>query len=390
MSATLLVAQNLNHHRLRTCWTVLAVALIISCLLLLRTISTGWSASMGERRDDRVAVWNKTTYALTLPKSYVNDIAAVPGVKTSIYATFFEGFDPNLDETLQGFPILAVAPGYFDVYPEAYVAPEHMAAWRANPHSALVSEKLSKLLNYRVGDRVTLEGRNFPGTWHFVIAGVYRSDVKTFSDNLFLFHWEYLDAQISAADPRKNQISWLMSLVDFKQSTEIAKAIDRQFDSYDIQTQSMTEKSMIGMFMANFASALDAINFISVVLLAIAAIILGNTVSMGVRERKFQFGVLRAIGFTNSTVLRLILTEAGIVGLAGGIAGVLASYAVINLGLGDVIENNMGSLFPVFGVPRSAVAAGIVLPALLAIGAAILPALKALRVQVVQSLREVE
>lgn len=390
MSGALLVAQNLNHHRLRTCWTVLAVALIISCLLLLRTISTGWGASMGERRDDRVAVWNKTTYALTLPKSYVDDIATVPGVKTSIFATFFEGFDPHLDESLQGFPILAVAPGYFDVYPEAVVAPVYMATWRTDPHAALVSEKLSKLLHYKVGDQVTLEGRNFPGVWHFTIAGTYHSDVKTFSDNLFLFHWEYLDSQIAAGDPRKNQISWLMSLVDFERSTDIAKAIDRHFDSYDIQTQSMTEKSMIGMFMANFASALDAINFISVVLLCIAALILGNTVSMGVRERKFQFGVLRAIGFTNGAVLRLILAEAGMIGLAGGIAGVIASYGVINLGLGDVIENNMGSLFPVFGVPHSAVAAGIALPVLLAIGAAMPPALKALRVQIVQSLAEVE
>lgn len=390
MSAGLLIAQNIRQHRMRTFWTVLAVALIISCLLLLRTVSTGWSASLGERRDDRVAVWNKISYALTLPKSYVDDIATVSGVKTSIYASFFEGYDPKLAESLQGFPILAVAPGYFDVYPEAIVAPAHMAAWRADPHSALVSEKLSKLLNYKVGDRLTLEGRNFPGTWHFTIAGVYRSDVKTFSDNLFLFHWEYLDAQIGAGDPRKNQISWLMSLVDFERSTAIAKAVDRKFDSYDIQTQSMTEKSMIGMFMANFSSALDAINFISVVLLGIAALILGNTMSMGVRERKFQFGVLRAIGFSNGAVLRVILAEAAIIGLAGGVAGVLASFGVINLGLGDVIENNMGSLFPQFSVPPSAIAAGLLLPALLALGAALPPALRALRVQIVQSLGEVE
>lgn len=390
MSASMIVAQNLNHHRLRTCWTVLAVALIIACLLLLRTISTGWNASMEERRDDRIAVWNKTTYALTLPKSYVDDIATVPGVKTSSYATFFEGFDPHLTEELQGFPILAVSPGYFDVYPEAIVAPTHMAAWRADTHSALVSEKLSKLLNYKVGDKVTLEGRNFSGTWEFTIAGVYRSDVKTFADNLFLFHWGYFDSKIGAGDPRKDQISWLMSLVDFEHSTEIAKAVDRKFDSYDIQTQSMTEKSMIGMFMANFSSALDAINFISLVLLVIATVILGNTIALSVRERKFQFGVLRAIGFSNGAILRMILIEAGIIGLAGGIAGALGSYAVINLGLGDVIESNMGSLFPVFGVPPSAVIVGIALPALLAIGASVLPALQALRIQIVQSLALVE
>ncbi len=390
MSIALLVFQNLRHKARRVFWTVLAVALVIICLLVLRTVSAAWAASMEERRDDRVAVWNKTTYALTLPKSYVDELKRMDGIKATTYSVFFESHDVNLAENLQGYPKLAVDDAYFDVYPEAKVDPEQLRQWKADRQGALISEKLSKTLNYKVGDLLTLEGRNFPGTWKVRISGIYRSDVKTFADNVFLLHWDYLNNGLPAGDPRKDQISWMMSLVDYDRSKEIAKAIDAHFAPYSVETQSMTEKSMVGMFMANFASALDAINFISLVLLAIAALILGNAVIVTVRERTFQLGVLRALGFGNGAIVQMALWEAAIVGALGGLLGVMVAYALIDFGVAGDVEASMGTLFPSFNIPPSAALAGIALPALIAMAAAAVPTLHALRGNIVHTLRGVD
>ena len=390
MSVALLVAQNLRHKARRVFWTVLAVALVTVCLLLLRTVSAAWSASMEERRDDRVAVWNRTTYALTLPKGYVDELKRLDGVKATTYSVFFEAHDPHLAESLQGYPKLAVDDAYFDVYPEARVDPVQLRQWKADRQGALISEKLSRSLGYKVGDLLTLEGRNFPGTWKVRISGIYRSNVKTFADNVFLLHWDYLNNGLPAGDPRKDQISWMMSLVDYGRSMEIAKAIDAHFAPYSVETQSMTEKSMVGMFMANFSSALDAINFISVVLVAIAALILGNAVIVTVRERTFQLGVLRALGFANGAIFQMALWEAAIVGALGGLLGVMVAYALLDFGVAGEVENSMGTLFPTFGVPPSAAVTGIVLPALIGMAATVLPTMHALRGNIVHTLRGVE
>src|SRR5438270_12841707 len=95
MNGLLFILRQMRHKKARTAWTIVAVALVIFCFLLLQTVSSAWRTSMEARRDDRIAVWNKTTYALTLPYSYAARVAAVGGVLKTSYAGYFRGIDRN-------------------------------------------------------------------------------------------------------------------------------------------------------------------------------------------------------------------------------------------------------------------------------------------------------
>jgi len=57
-----------------------------------------------------------------------------------------------------------------------------------------------------------------------------------------------------------------------------------------------------------------AIDAISLVILGILALLLGNTLAMGVRERTQEYGVLRALGFLPKHVAAFILSEAAVLG----------------------------------------------------------------------------
>jgi len=386
-----LVRQYLKHGKKRSLWTIIAVSLAIFCFLLLQTISAGWEATVEQRRDDRIAVWNKTTYALTLPKEYVELSGKVDGVKKTTFATYFEGIDVNSARKSKDFDILAVdADSYFDVYPESIIDPLQLSAWKKNPRAVVVSEKIARFFDYQVGDIVTIEGQNFPGFWEFEIVGTYYSDVRTFADNLFLFRWDYLNDNLPEGDLRRDEVSWMMSLVDRGRSIEIADNVDRYFSTFKIQTQSMTERSMVGLFMANFAGILDVINVIGFILLLTISLILGNSMAMKIRERKFEFGMLRAIGFSKGQIVSFILGEALVIGLMGGVLGAAFSYWIINFQIGTVIEKSMGSLFPFFNVPTSGLILAILLPAILAMMAAILPAFKSAQLEIVNMLRDIE
>jgi len=67
---------------------------------------------------------------------------------------------------------------------------------------------------------------------------------------------------------------------------------------------------------------------IGAVSLVVAGTSILNVMLMSTVERREEIGVLRAVGFEKRAVLRILLTEAGILGLAGGTVGVVVSVLV--------------------------------------------------------------
>jgi len=86
-------------------------------------------------------------------------------------------------------------------------------------------------------------------------------------------------------------------------------------------------------------TALSVLGLIQLVLVFIAAIslVVGgigimNTMLMAVLERTKEIGIMKAIGATNTTVLSLFLSEAGIIGLIGGLIGYLLGLTIALIG----------------------------------------------------------
>ena len=89
---------------------------------------------------------------------------------------------------------------------------------------------------------------------------------------------------------------------------------------------------------------LDAV---SIIILVIMMLILGNTIAMGVRERTTEYGVLRALGFQPGHIRTFIIGEALTLSLIAGVFGLVLASFVVN-GLGSWLEENMGQFFPSF------------------------------------------
>jgi putative ABC transport system permease protein len=88
---------------------------------------------------------------------------------------------------------------------------------------------------------------------------------------------------------------------------------------------------------------------IGAVSLVVAGTSILNVMLMSTVERREEIGVLRAVGFEKTAVLRILLTEAGILGLLGGTVGVVVSAlvgaGVNSLFLGDPLAFDTLGLF---------------------------------------------
>jgi putative ABC transport system permease protein len=151
----------------------------------------------------------------------------------------------------------------------------------------------------------------------------------------------------------------------------------------------MSERALNTSFLGMLSTLLKAVDIVSLVILVIMMLILGNTIAMSVRERTQEYGVLRAIGFMPRHIATLVLGEALAVGFVGGAIGVGLAYPLINEVVGAWIEDNFTGFFPYFRmVERDAIIA-IVAGMLVAAIASAIPAYNASKLHVIDALRRV-
>jgi len=382
-----LALRNMARNRFRVALTALAVAISVIAFLLLRTVI--WSLSSGAdwAAKDRLVTRHKVTFVLSLPKRYVEDVRGFPHVTAATWANWFGGKDPQHDREF--FSTLAVDPAtYFGVYSEMEVPDDQMQTWRHDRQGAIVGEVTARKLGWKVGDRVALESGIYPGDWHFNIDGIYTASARSVDRSTFIFHWDYMNDALPVQ--RRDQVGWIVSRVDAPgQVADISLAFDKRFEERETPTLSQDEGSFNKSFLAMFSTLLDAVDIISGVLLLIMMLILGNTIAMGVRERTGEYGVLRAIGFLPKHIVIWILGESLATGLLGGLVGVAVALPFINVGVSRFIEENMSAQFPYFRLEARTVALGLLMSALLGVLAAAIPAWRASKLKVVDTLRRI-
>ena len=132
-------------------------------------------------------------------------------------------------------------------------------------------------------------------------------------------------------------------------------------------------------------------------ILLIAAVGISNTMLIAVYERIREFGMMRALGMDDAAIRTTMLFEAGIIGLLGSLAGLIlgaaATFWLVNWGI-DVsgLYGNVSIGYRVTGEFRGAwnpgtMATAVLFGVLASMAIALLPARRALRLDVVQSLR---
>jgi ABC-type antimicrobial peptide transport system permease subunit len=113
-------------------------------------------------------------------------------------------------------------------------------------------------------------------------------------------------------------------IVTLKDRTQIAVFSQWLQDELDLRLEdSLGEKFATVLFVIRLVLVL-----ISLVIIGISAINIAHNFFMQVTERRRELGLLRAVGATQGDVRMVVLGEAALIGLIGGILGVLLGMAI--------------------------------------------------------------
>jgi putative ABC transport system permease protein len=151
----------------------------------------------------------------------------------------------------------------------------------------------------------------------------------------------------------------------------------------------MPEKQFRLQFVEMLGNVKFLVRSISLTVLFTIILIVANTMAMSARERVTEIAVLKALGFKRRHVLGLVLAEALVLALVGGVAGVLVSLPLTRM-LVEAMKQSPAATFAYnFRVSWSAVAMAFCASVAIGTLSGFVPAVRSSRISVVGALRRV-
>lgn len=383
-----LVLRNALRNRRRSALTLASMAVSL-CLLgvllaLSRTLFFGGDTTPGQAM--RLVVHHKIALTQDLPVADEQKIEQLGGVHSVTSLRWFGGTYRDAGDPKNRFAQFAIEPQkLFEVYPEFRISESKKRAFIAQKTACVASRALADKLGWKPGERITLVGTMLPATLELTLAGIF--DDATGSSVLY-FNRDYLRDSLLAGDNRRDMVQQFYVEADSKDAISgIARQIDAAFDESPYPTKSEPEQA----FMLSFVSFLGNLKlFLAAICSAVTFTILlvsANMLSMSVRERTREIGILKTLGFSPGEILGMVAGEASLIALTGGLLG-CALAAALCAAVSAVMKNGSGFASVVEGLSLTPLTATLTLGIALLIGVAssVLPGLNAARNSIVDAL----
>lgn len=377
------VLENLFRKRTRSVLTVLSVVLPLLVICVMGTLLLALDADpSGGKGMYRLVVRHKVSLANFVPEAYRERIRQMPGVKEVTVLDWFGGtyVDASAKNMFARFG--AEPEVLLKVFDEATVVGGSQADWAADRAGALVGERLVKKYGWKLGDKVVLVGDIFPVTLELNVRAVYRGSDET---GLY-FDRRYVEEAVPWA---KGQVGTFWIKADGPEAVaRLPRQIDATFENTPFPTKTETEKE----FQNGFVSMLGNVKaVVTSVCLAIALMILfisANTMAMAARERVTEIAVLRTLGFRRRTILGMVLGEAVLLALVGGVLGV-GLFVLLFPGLKEgLLDSPMAGFAAAIRVFPAVLLWAFAVTVLVGILSGIVPAVRAARRPITEGLRQ--
>ncbi|HET7366149.1 MAG TPA: FtsX-like permease family protein [Burkholderiales bacterium] len=377
-----LVYKNAFRHRLRTLLTLAGLAIAVLAFGLLRTVVDAWYAGAAAASGTRLITRNAISLATFLPLHYESRIRGVEGVTRVVRSNWFGGI---YQEPKNFFPQFAVSDNYFELYPEFILPAAELSAWVRDRKGCIVGRGLAEQYGFKVGDVLPIRGTIYPGTWEFVVRGIFDGADSTKITRQMVFHWDYLNETLRKTAPRRADAVglFIVGIDNIDNAAAVATGIDALFTNSLAETLTETEQAFQLGFVAMSDQIVAAIRIVSYVVILIILAVMANTMAMSARERTSEYATLKALGYGPLFLAVLIVGESLLICALGGAIGIAATVPTA------LAFKKMVNIFPVFMVSAQTLWAQAACAATVALAAAVVPATRAARVRIVEGLRAI-
>jgi len=313
------VTKNLVRRPFRSVLTVIGIALAVGAMVALVGISNGFVESFIQlyqgRGVDLVVVRAGVAERLTsaLEESIGDKIRALPGVRdvTGIMMDVVSFPDLNL----YGVAIAGWQPDAFLLDNLNFTSGRRLTA--QDGRVVMLGSILAKNMGKHVGDKVDVF-EDEP----FEVVGIFESFNMVENGSMIVSL-----AELQRLIDRRGRVNMFNVIVENKADEAAVERIRHEIEALAPGLSVMTSEGFVTSD-AQIRAARAMTWMTSIVALVIGSVGVLNTMVMSVFERTQEIGILRAIGWRKSRVMRMILVEAVLLSLGGAVLGILGAVAI--------------------------------------------------------------
>src|SRR5580698_1463333 len=381
MTLSRFVTKNAFRNKRRSILTVLSVGVSLLLLTFMMTVWNGFYIDKGSAESTRRLVTrHRVSLTNPLPAFYREKIRAVPGVVAVILNSWFGGlYIDNKPEHF--FAQFATDPDEFPkVFPEMQLPADQLAAWQRDRAGVIVNDELATKYNWKLGDRIVLQGTIYPVNLELTVRGIYHWPT---TNTTVYFNAKYLEEAVSFFKGTAGTFSIMSGSAD--DVAKISQSVDDMFHNSPQPTKTESEKAF-GLSFVNMLGNVKA--FILSICLAVVfttLLVTANTMAMSIRERTREVAVLKTLGFERQTILGLFVGESVALSVAGGIFG--AGFAWLLLFAFK--HSPMGFFLAQMQITAGTLVVALLVSVLVGFFSSLVPSYNASRVQIVEGLRHI-
>ena len=380
MTLSRFVAKSAFRNKRRSVLTVLSITFSLLLLTLMMTIwHFFYLDTFSTQSTQRLITRHRVSLTQSMPVYYREKIRTIPGVVAvtpnnwfgGIYRdakpeNFFAQFGTDPDEILK-------------IFTEFKIPPDQVEAWQRDRAGVIVGAELARKFGWKIGDRIVLKGTIYPVDLELTIRGIYTAPETTTS---VYFNQTYVEEAVAFAKGRAGTFDILADSPN--DVSKVASAVDDMFRNSPEPTKTESEKAFQLGFINSIGNVKAFILSICFAVVFATLLVSATTMAMSIRERTREVAVLKTLGFTRQSILKLYIGEAVIVALTGGALGCLLA-----LGLVSAMSHapGMGLFLSGMKVTLPTLLLAIFVAGMVGLLSAIVPAYHAAKLDIVEGLR---
>jgi putative ABC transport system permease protein len=241
--------------------------------------------------------------------------------------------------------------------------------------TVFISSVISEKYGLQAGDQVTLVTKL--GERPFKIAAVV---VDYYNQGLVINGgwndmWRYFR--------QKEANNFLVKVKEGYTADQVGDAIDYQYGQRD-RLVIVSNQVLLGQVENLMSQAFRMFDVLALIAMLVGFLGISNTLTMNVMERTQEIGMLRGVGMTRAQIIRMIMSEAAVMGLIGGVLGVV--FGMILSRIFMLAMMSMSGYTLTYTLPTMRIVIAVVIALAVSQVAAFFPARRASRIRILEAI----